>query len=189
MNDDLAYEKERRRELIGGKVVETPPAGLLHDRLALKIAALFENHRKGRSCIPFGGGTEVRLSEEDRFLPDGMVVCDRDKIKPKWVEGAPDLVWEVLSPGTAKNDRWSKWNAYEAAGVPEYWLVNGRGRYIEVYLLADGRYALDNVYFYHTPEERAEMTEEERAEAVEEFKCHLYDDLVIRLEDIFSDIL
>ena len=189
MNDNLAYEKELREELIGGKVVAMSPAGPMHNRLALKIAVLFENYLKGRTCVPFGDGTEVRLTEDDHFIPDGMVVCDRDKIKSKWVEGAPDLVWEILSPSTARNDKWFKRNAYETAGVPEYWIVNPREKSIEVYLLAGGRDTLDNIYFYYTPEERAEMTEEELAEAVEGFKCHLYDDLTIRLEDIFCDIL
>lgn len=189
MNNNLAYQREQREELIGGRVVAMSPAGPLHNRLAFKIAVLFENYLKGRTCVPFGDGTEVRLTEENRFIPDGMVVCDRDKIKSKWVEGAPDLVWEVLSSSTTRNDRWFKKNVYETTGVPEYWIVDPKAKTIEVYLLTDGRYALDNVYFYHTPEERAEMTEEERAEAVESFQCHLYDDLVIRLEDIFSDIL
>ena len=189
MNGNLAYQEERREELIGGKVVMMSPAAPLHNRLAFKIAVLFENYLKGKTCVPFGDGTEVRLTEQDRFIPDGMVVCDRSKIRPKWVEGAPDLVWEVLSPGTARNDKWFKKNVYEASGVPEYWIVDPAGKSIEVHLLTNGRYVLDNIYFFHTAEELAEMTDEEKAALETEFKCHLYDDLLIRLEDIFGDIL
>ena len=118
-----------------------------------------------------------------------MVVCDREKIKKDGVYGAPDLVVEVLSPSTAKNDKWLKKNAYEANGVPEYWIVDPVGRSIEVYLLMDGHYVLSNIYFFHTPVELAEMTDAERSTLEVEFKCHLYDDLIIRLEDIFGDMI
>ena len=117
-----------------------------------------------------------------------MVVCDREKIKSQWVAGAPDLVVEVLSPGTAKNDKWHKKNVYEASGVPEYWIVSAKEKSIEVHLLQDGRYVLDNIYTYYSEEELKDLEEKEKRKVVMEFKCHLYDDLIIRLEDIFGDL-
>ena len=59
---------------------------------------------------------------------------------------------------------------------------------MEVYLLQDGRYVLDNLYTFYSEEELADLEERDRAGLVTEFKCHLYDDLVIRLEDIFGDL-
>ena len=47
---------------------------------------------------------------------------------------------------------------------------------------------LDNLYTYYRQAEWDDLTEEERARLVTEFKCHLYDDFTIRLEDIFGDI-
>ena len=116
------------------------------------------------------------------------MVCDRDKIKRTYIDGAPDLVVEVLSPGTAKNDRGYKKSVYESSGVPEYWIVDPLHKFIEVYLLQGGRYVLDNLYTLYSAEELEEMTEEEKALVVTEFKCHLYDDLTIQLDDIFGDI-
>ena len=75
---------------------------------------------KGRACIPFGDGVLVHLTDEDKFVPDVMVVCDRNKIKPDGVYGAPDLVVEVLSPSTVKNDKGYKKSIYESSGIPEY---------------------------------------------------------------------
>lgn len=57
-----------------------------------------------------------------------------------------------------------------------------------VYILQDGPYILDNLYTYCSGEELADMTEEEKSLLVTEFKCHLYDDLSIRLDDIFGDL-
>ena len=188
MYDNLAYKDKLREEMIGGQVVAMSPATPRHNRVALKIAVLFENYLKGKKCIPFGDGTAVFLTDDDHFIPDFMVVCDPKKIKEKWVEGAPDLVVEILSPSTAKNDKWHKKNVYESSGVPEYWIVSSKERSIEVYLLRDGRYELDGLYTYYPEEELKDMWDEDREALVMEFKCHLYDDLVIRLEDIFGDL-
>ena len=188
MSDNLAYQEERRDELIGGKVVAMSPASSNHNRIAGNIFSMFHQYLKGRECVPFSDGLLVYLTDEDRFVPDMMVVCDRNKIKRNYIDGAPDLVVEVLSPGTAKNDRGYKKSVYESSGVPEYWLVNPADKSIEVYLLENGKYTLDNVYTLYPAEELAEMTEEERASIVTEFKCHLYEDLIIRLDDIFSDL-
>ena len=187
MDGNLAYQDWQREELIGGKVVAMAPASAGHTYVADGILNIFRNYLKGKNCIPFGDGLLVHLTDEDHFVPDVMVVCDRNKIKKIGVYGAPDLVVEVLSPSTAKNDRGYKKGVYESSGVPEYWIVEPSNKSIEVYLLQDGRYVLDNIYTLYPADELEEMTDEERTAVVTEFKCHLYDDLTIRLEDIFSD--
>ena len=188
MSDNLAYQEERREELIGGKVVMMSPASAGHTYVADNILMIFKQYLKGKKCIPFGDGLLVRLTEKDKFVPDVMVVCDRDKIKPDGVHGAPDLVVEVLSPSTAKNDRTHKKEVYEACGVPEYWLVSPADKSIEVYLLESGKYILHDVYTVRPDWVLEQMTDEEKAAVVTEFKCHLYDDLTIRLDDIFGDL-
>ncbi len=144
---------------------------------------------RGKQCIPIPDGFDLHLTDRDTFVPDMMVVCNRDQLKHNGVYGAPDLVVEVLSPSTAKRDRGYKKNAYESAGVPEYWLVNPTDRSVEVYHLAEGRYVLDNVYSIFPDWMLETMTEEEKTEIVAAFKCHLYDDLLISLEDIFSGLI
>ena len=136
MNSNLAYQEEWREELIGGEVVAMAPATPQHNYIAGNIHYVFKHYirqKKGK-CIPFQDGTAVRLSEENSFIPDFMVVCDRSKISTNRVYGAPDLAVEVLSPSTAKNDKWHKKNVYESSGVPEYWIVSPREKSIEVYL-------------------------------------------------------
>ena len=119
-----------------------------------------------------------------------MVVCDRSKIHPNGVHGAPDLVVEVISPGTARNDRGKKMKAYEGAGVREYWLVDPGNESIEVYLNADGVFTLDNIYFNHYPEwELERLSEAERAAIPTHFRCSLFGDLEIALADVFDGLL
>ena len=188
MSDNLAYQEERREELIGGKVVMMSPASAEHVYTAGSIYNIFKNYLKGKNCIPFSDGLLVHLTDDNKFVPDMMVVCDRSKIKSDGVHGAPDLVVEVLSPSTAKDDRTRKKEVYEACGVPEYWLVSPTDKSIEVYLLESGKYILHDVYTVRPDWVLAQMTDEERSAVVTEFKCHLYDDLLIRLDDIFGDL-
>ena len=193
MSNNLAYQDDhitkRREELIDGKVIAMSPRPLVnHNWISDSINYIFRSYLKGKKCVPFSDGVDLYLDEKNRFVPDFMVICDRNKIKPDGVHGAPDLVAEVLSPSTARNDRERKKLVYEKHGVPEYWIVDPAAKSIEVYLLSDGSYALDNVYFYHSPEEAQYLTAEESALPTS-FKCHLYDDLTIRLEDIFGDLL
>lgn len=190
MGNNLAYQDEIREELIGGKIVAMSPRPTFnHNRVAFKIATLFDRYLEGRKCTAIADGTDLYLTEEDRFIPDMMVVCDRSKIQSDGVHGAPDLVVEVLSPSTAKRDRSYKKDAYEKCGVREYWLVNPADKSVEIYRLEGQSYVLFDLYHVYPDWMLEKMTEAERAEVVTTFKCSLYDDFEIVLEDIFSGML
>jgi len=186
MNTNLAYQEERREELIGGKVVAmSPRPSFSHNRVSSNIFWVFENYLRRRKCTAIADGTDLYLTEEDRFVPDMMVVCDPDKIKGDGVHGTPDLVVEVLSPSTAKNDRTHKKEVYARCGVREYWLVDPANKSVEVYHTNGSEFVFHEMYFLHTDWELAQMTDEERATLVTHFKCSLFDDLDISLKDIF----
>lgn len=191
-NSNLAYEGWRdplQRELIGGKIVMMSPASVNHNFISGNIYRIFGNHLSGKRCTPFSDGTALYLTEDNVFVPDMMVVCDRSKIHENGVHGAPDLVVEVLSPSTGKYDRGRKKDVYEQCGVREYWIVSPGDRSVEQYLLREGRLALEAVYAVHPPFMLEGMTEEERAGVITEFRCSLFDDLLISLDEIFRDLL
>ena len=113
MNTNLAYQDYPAEELIGGKFVAMSPSPAInHNRVIGNIYRIFAHYLNGRRCEPFADGVDVYLTEEDRFIPDMMVVCDPDKVKADGVYGAPDLVVEVLSPSTAQYDRGRKMKVY-----------------------------------------------------------------------------
>ena len=190
MNENLAYKdapclEPWREELIGGKWVAMAPPAMNHIRIAGNIYGIFKDYLRGRECEPIPDGAPVFLTDENYYIPDFMVVCDQNKIRPDGVHGAPDLVVEVLSPGTAKNDKGKKYRMYEAAGVREYWIVSPAERSVEQYLLTEGRFELHEVYSVYPDFMLARMKPEELQAVITEFKCSLYEDLIIRLEDIF----
>lgn len=186
---NLAYADEIYYELIDGEtVMMTPRPAVNHTLISGNIHTIFNVFLKGKSCIPFGDGVDLYLSEDNRFVPDGMIVCDRDKIKTRGIYGAPDLVIEVLSPSTAKNDRGKKKDAYEKAEVLEYWIVDPEIRTVEVYILEESKYILDNIYRMFSQNMLEDMTDEEKDNIITEFKCSLFDELVIKLDDIFKNL-
>lgn len=192
MNDNLAheYQEDVCEELIGGQVVAmSPKPRFNHHRIAWNIANIFDRYLRGKRCTAIADGVDLYLTDKDRFVPDVMVVCDRDKIQEDGVHGAPDLVVEVLSPSTAMNDRKHKKAVYEACGVKEYWLVSPAEKSVEQYLLEDGVLSLHAVYAVHPDFMLAKMTEAERAAIPTSFQCSLFDDLDILLEDAFYGLL
>ena len=190
MDGNLAYQEELLEERINGEIVAMSPRPTFnHNRVASRIYRLFENYLDGQTCTAIADGTDLYLTEKDTFVPDMMVVCDRDKIKSDGVHGAPDLVVEVLSHSTANRDRGYKKDLYAKCGVREYWIVNPTDRSVEVYLSKGTDFVFDHVYSLYPDFVLEKMTEAERAGVTTHFKCSLYDDLDIALEEIFNGLL
>jgi Uma2 family endonuclease len=87
----------------------------------------------------------VRLSDDTVLEPDLLVVLTENasRIGEHVVDGPPDIVVEILSPGSARRDLGLKRTEYETAGVREYWIVDPETRSVEVLALeeSEGRYA------------------------------------------------
>lgn len=186
MNGNLAYQEEPREELLNGEIVMMASPSVNHYQITLNIVLAFQSYLKGKTCRAFGDGVDVFLTENDRVIPDAMIVCNKNNIKLDGIHGAPDLVVEVLSPGTSKNDKGYKKDLYEKSGVKEYWIIDPMLRSIEVYLLTDGEFALDEVYALYP--DGLSVTDKEREETKKEIQVSLYNDFCISLEEIFKDL-
>jgi Uma2 family endonuclease len=130
-----------RYEIIDDELFVTPSPGTRHQRVVTRLVFMLygfaEAHDLGEVFVsPF----DVLFAEGDYVEPDILFVgSDRKELlSDRGVEGAPDLVVEVLSPSTAARDRGVKLERYRHFGVPEYWIVDLDERAIEVWRLADG---------------------------------------------------
>ncbi len=190
MDNAAAYQDENAiiTEVINGKeVLMSPRPATKHAITAGNIYHIFRGFLKGKRCKAFFEH-EVHLDENNIFVPDVLIVCNQNNIKTNWIDNAPELVVEVLSPSIATNDRGIKKDTYEKAGVKEYWIVDPLSKSIEVYYLKDGRLVLDHVYMIFPPEEWERMTEAQRAAARLYVKVSLYDDLLVDVREVFEDI-
>ena len=177
-----------RYELVGGRRVLQTRQALNHAIVQGNLNVILHTYFKGKQCKLFGR-VDVYFDEDNHYIPDLLIVCDPDKIKPARIEGAPDLIVEILSPRTSRNDFGIKKDTYEKYGVKEYWLVNPMDKSISVYHLKDGRYKLDNVYTVLPDYELEDMSEEEKAEHSLSLKVSLYDDLVVDVAEVFEGML
>ncbi len=112
------------------------------DRLLKPCQAVTDQPRAGlagKLCRPFIAPTDVKLSGLDVVQRDILVVCDPAKITPTHIEGAPDVVVEVLSPATSAKDLRQKKALYERCGMREYLVVDPLEHYAMRFLNgADG---------------------------------------------------
>lgn len=93
----------------------------------------------GRPSLP---PIDVILPEKlgDPVQPD-IVVVRRESlhiIDELNIQGAPDLVVEVLSPLSPAHDRNLKYDLYAEAGVQEYWIIDPHNRTVEIHVLRSG---------------------------------------------------
>lgn len=87
---------------------------------------------------------DVMLSSKDVFQPDIVFVSRENKriVKRKKIDGAPDIVIEILSPATAYYDLREKYDVYETSGVKEYWIVDIKKKKIEMYTNKNKKFTL-----------------------------------------------
>jgi Uma2 family endonuclease len=138
--DYRTWRADERWELIDGAAYAMAPApSIRHQTVVGNLFARIAEQLRGRPCRPFVAPTDVKLSEQDVVQPDILVVCNADIVTETHIDGAPDLIVEVLSPGTAARDLRQKKALYERAGVREYLLIDPLEHYALRYLLgADG---------------------------------------------------
>lgn len=145
--DYLSWDDKRRWELIDGVAYSMSPApSIKHQQIIGRFYARLEFILRGHRCLPFISPTDVVLSEHNVVQPDIFVVCDSTKIGEPNIQGAPDIVIEVLSPATERKDRLEKKLMYEKFGVKEYILINPDAQYAERFLLEkDGTFGKSQV--------------------------------------------
>lgn len=140
-NDYIKWPDEERWELIMGVPYNmTPAPSINHQNAAGTFYSNLKQKLQGRPCKPFISPVDVVLSEFDVVQSDVFVVCDEKKITTANIQGAPDLIVEVLSPSTALKDKREKKVLYEKYGVREYIIIDTIEFYIERFVLKEGQY-------------------------------------------------
>jgi Uma2 family endonuclease len=183
---NLAFQEDVWEELLDGKTVAmSPRPAVNHDVISGNIYHIIRKFLNGKKCTAFGE-VDVYLTEKDRVIPDVMIVCNRDIVKTNGIYGAPDLIVEVLSPGTASKDRGYKRKLYERCGVREYWIVSPEALSIEVYLLQDSKLELADTYTVYPDYLLEKMSDEEIAEIKREFTTSIYPDMTVAVSEVFE---
>lgn len=126
-------------ELHNGNIVFMPSPSDKHQFVVTDLTTMLNSyvktHKLGRVIV---APMDTQLSEVDILQPDILFVSNqRLGIIDKIVNGAPDLVVEILSPSNDTKEMSYKKYVYETAGVQEYWLVNLEKQTITQYELVE----------------------------------------------------
>jgi Uma2 family endonuclease len=147
--DYVNAPEDKRYELLDGDLVMTPAPGERHQSVsALLTSRLFQFVTENRLGRVYAAPFDVVLSNTDVVQPDLLFVSNEraDVVTAANVQGAPDLVVEILSPSSVERDRTLKRRLYARHGVSEYWIVDTDARTATVLLLQDGEFEAAATY-------------------------------------------
>ena len=143
--DYLKTPDDQRCELIEGELNMTPSPIPNHQRISRKIALLLENFITTKNMGEiFYAPLDVYLDEENVFEPDILFISKERAhiIGEKNIQGAPELVIEILSENNAYQDLVKKKKIYARFGVKEYWIVDPLEKTVEIFTLKDKGFQL-----------------------------------------------
>ncbi|WP_199615931.1 Uma2 family endonuclease [Paenibacillus alkalitolerans] len=141
-------EDGQRYEIVDG-VLEmlSPGPSTSHQAVGGELEYVLKQSCKSDYVI-YDAPLDVILSETDVRQPD-IIMIHRSRLHiltPRGVEGVPDLVVEIVSPGSRKRDKVDKLKTYAKYGVAEYWIVDPDARTMEQFVLRDGSFELHNLF-------------------------------------------
>jgi len=123
--DYLELPEEPRCELLYGRLPVTPAPTVRHQLVVVAVLRVLDRFARQRGGYAVVSPVDVVLADHSIVQPDVIYVSpERAAILGQRVEGAPDLVVEVLSPATGRRDLGEKLRLYAESGVIEYWIVD-----------------------------------------------------------------
>ena len=135
--DYWSLPEGERAELIDGKFYAMAPPGRIHQEIVSGLHYLLRKYIADHHgfCRVYPAPFAVNLDADDKnwVEPDVSVICDSNKLTDRGCSGAPDLIFEVVSPSSRKLGYGIKNVIYFQAGVREYWVVDPVKERVTVY--------------------------------------------------------
>jgi Uma2 family endonuclease len=147
--DYLQLPEDKRYELIEGEFLMVPSPIPAHQDVLQNLFRVLDVHIRNQDLGKvYLAPLDVILSEESVLQPDLLFISKERLhiITERNIQGAPDLVIEILSPSTAERDKGLKQKLYAKFGIQEYWLVDPDKKVIEVMSLGEGGFESTGVY-------------------------------------------
>jgi Uma2 family endonuclease len=143
IEDYLLLDEGAPFQLINYDLVMSPLPHMIHQDIVFELSEIIVlynlKERKGKWVY---APMDVKLDEGNVLQPDILYVTEerKEEIVKDRIEGAPDLVIEILSPATAYYDLGQKKEIYEKYGVKEYIIIDPLAQNADLYALKDGIY-------------------------------------------------
>ena len=133
----------KRHEIIEGDHYMTPAPRTKHQRISRRLLVALSGFAASRRLGEvFAAPFDVVLSDENVVQPDLLFVsaARADIVTEDNVQGAPDLIVEILSESSRKKDEVTKRKLYERFGVQEYWIVDPELEIVKIFKLTQQGY-------------------------------------------------
>ncbi len=120
-------------QLIEGNLVMTPAPNTEHQRIIGKLHIIFHKFLSEHEEVLLSP-VDVFFDKKNIYQPDVVFLGKKraNLISKRGVEGAPDLLVEVISPTNSFIDRYTKKKAYFKFGVKEYWIIDPANKSLEI---------------------------------------------------------
>ena len=188
----LAYDVRDDYEIIEGVKFMAPSPDLGHNNVVGKLIIMIGMHvATNKLGFVFSDNLDIHLPDGNLFRPDFIFISAANgkfvlENEHGTFHGVPDMVAEIFSRSTMHRDLSIKKDVYERNGVKEYWIINPWSESIEVYLLKNGKYELEDVYQNYSEAELNELTDEERSEVKFEIPVAVLDGFKVKIKNIFG---
>lgn len=170
----LLPEDGLRHEIVDGEHYVTAAPYLRHQVVSRRLTSILTTWVEAQGLGEvFAAPTDIVLSLHDVVQPD-LVFVAKERLHiltERNIQGAPDLIVEILSDSTRRMDEGVKLAAYERFGVREYWIADPSRQTVKVHRLEEGRFG--NPW-------------ELKAAAVDILRTLLLPGLELRLSDLFA---
>ena len=181
---------EKNFEIIGGKKIMSPSPSVNHSLVTSRLVSVIGTPLYVSLRGYVLPKVDVHFPDGNLFKPDLVIISfENRKImmnRRNIVQGVPDMTVEILSRSTMKRDTTVKKNIYEKNGVKEYWIIDPYRKSVQVFTLQDGKYNEGDEYVYFDDEEWEELTEDEKINFPQEITVSIFEDLNVKLSDIFG---
>jgi Uma2 family endonuclease len=131
-----------KQELSNGELIVVPPPKYVHQKLSRRIYNALHAYLEKAGSGEVWAEAGFQLSPTTIRQPDVAVVLDhRGAADDEWLQGAPDIAIEVLSPANSAEDMELKISQYLASGARSMWIVSPKAKQVRIYR-ADGTHEL-----------------------------------------------
>ena len=150
--DYLDIPGDDRYELINGEFILVSAPNRAHQAASMGFSLELGGIVRGNDLgWVFAAPFEVVLTDPEgiNIIQPDIIFVSRERehiITPANIQGAPDLIVEILSPSTARLDRTTKRDLYARHGVKEYWIADPEAQIVTVMLLKNGAFETAGEY-------------------------------------------
>ena len=121
----------------------SPSPTTTHQTILRKLSSIFDKIEDQSDGLCYIAPMDVIFSDDTILQPDLLYIGkSRRHIAKERIEGPPDLVIEILSPGTGRRDKTEKLDLYAKYAVPEYWVVDPATKVFDFFLLENSKYVV-----------------------------------------------